>query len=166
MDYADPPAQGPESAAVLVILGDNDFAQSEPGPEFESPYLEFVKKIREKNPSCPVLLCTSSFIQGGGPKKKVGEAIDSVIATMKSARIIRFNLAAYQENWGYGADWHISRGWYKKVTDPLIGRLEGRRKGRVRPDQIGQIMWQLSSVLEITRAPAHFAVKSWIISTR
>lgn len=130
LDKAAPSAGGPESAAVLVILGDNDFAQGDPGPDFESAYLAFVKQIRKKNRSCPVLLCTSSFMQGGGPKKKVGETIDRVIATLKDPQIFRVNLPAYQEAWGYGADWHISLGGHRRVAEPLIALLEGMRIGR------------------------------------
>lgn len=130
IEKASPPASGPESAAVLVILGDNDFAQGDPGSEFGSAYLAFVKSIRKKNASCPILLCTSSFMQGAGPKKKVGETIDRVIAALGDSRILRFDLPAYQPSWGYGADWHISLGGHRKVAEPLIARLEGMRVGR------------------------------------
>jgi len=130
IEKPEPLATGQESAAVLVILGDNDFAQGDPGSEFESAYLSFVKQIRKKDPACPILLCTSSFMQGDGLKRKVGEAIDRVIAALGDSRISRFNLPAYQESWGYGADWHISLGGHRKVAEPLIARLEGMRVGR------------------------------------
>jgi len=130
IEKATPLAAGPESAAVLVILGDNDFAQGDPGADFETAYLDFVKQIRKKNRSCPILLCTSSFMQGDGPKKKVGLTIDKVIATLKDPQVFRLNLPAYQESWGFGADWHMSLGGHKKVAEPLINMLEGMRVGR------------------------------------
>lgn len=129
-DKETPLAEGPESAAVVVVLGDNDFAKGDPGPQFEAAYVEFVKQIRKKNRSCPILLCTSAFMQGNGPKAKVGETIGKVISTLKDPQIHRFDFPAYQESWGFGADWHGSLTGQRKIADPLIVLLEGMRVGR------------------------------------
>lgn len=130
IDLESPLSEGPEPAAIVVILGDNDFAQGDPGEAFDDAYLDFVKALRSKHKASPIILCTSSFMQGSGPNSRVGKVIDSVIAYMKDPSMYRVNLPAYQEAWGYGADWHISREGHRKIAAPLIQLLEGMRVGR------------------------------------
>lgn len=131
MDQEDPLSDGPEPAGILIILGDNDFAQGDPGSDFDSAYLKFAQQIRAKYKTSQILLCTSSFMQGSGPNSRVGKVIDSVIAQMKDSRLRRFDLPAYQESWGFGADWHMSLEGHRRVSMALSSKLDTLRIGRL-----------------------------------
>lgn len=130
IDQELPEATGPEPACIMVVLGDNDFAQGDPGPQFDEAYLTFTKGLRARHPNSPIILCTSSFMQGTGPNRRVGDAIDFVVKELKDPKITRFNLPAYQESWGFGADWHISLEGHRRISGVLIHELEMKRIGR------------------------------------
>ncbi len=130
IDQEAPLSSGPQPAGILVILGDNDFAQGDPGSAFDDAYLAFVKKLRAKHPLSPIILCTSSFMQGSSPSSRVGKAIDGVVAALNDPKVSRLNLPPYQEGWGYGADWHSSLEGHRRIAGFLVQNLESRRIGR------------------------------------
>lgn len=97
---------------VVVVLGDNDFAQGDPGPAYDAAYLAFAKRLRARAPKARMVLCASAAMNDGDPSKKtksrVGAAIDAIRRELGS-QVVRFDFPAYEGDWGFGADWHFSK---------------------------------------------------------
>lgn len=97
---------------MMVVLGDNDFAQGDPGAEFDAKYLAFVKTLRKRAPEAKIVLCRSAVMYDSDKRKartRVGKVIDGIIKQLGDSKILKFDFPVYQEAWGHGADWHMSR---------------------------------------------------------
>lgn len=114
---------GRPPVVMVVVLGDNDFAQGDPGTAFDEGYAAFVQKLLARSPSTPLVLCVSSAM-GGERRARVGQVIDGLVER-HSPRVQRFDFPAYQEAWGWGADWHFSATGQEHLARALAARLRG-----------------------------------------
>ena len=118
------PNAGPN--VILVMLGDNDFAQGDPGEVFDERYLSFVRELRERSPQATILLGVGSMMADTAEKKKrtrVGAVIDMIIETLGDEGIAKIEFPRYDGDWGYGADWHFSARAHKELAPVLVERL-------------------------------------------
>ncbi|MCG9894581.1 MAG: GDSL-type esterase/lipase family protein [Fimbriimonadaceae bacterium] len=117
---------------VVVMLGDNDFNQGDPGPEFDAAYLAFARRLVERHPGTPLVLCVGTSMTDTPEKQartRVGAVIDSIRAEL-GLNLHRFDFPPYQPDaWGFGADWHTSEAGHevlgRALTDflrPLLTR--------------------------------------------
>lgn len=98
--------------AMVVILGDNDFAKGDPGEKFDNAYRAFVNKLLARSGEAKIVLCVSSPMYDSDGRKartRVSKLIDSIISETRDKRLFKFEFPRYQAEWGYGADWHVSR---------------------------------------------------------
>ena len=68
-------------AAVLVLLGTNDFAKGDPGAPFVDAYTKFVTDMRGRYPAARLYLAHSPMLSGDR-----GTALAAYLEQVKSAR--------------------------------------------------------------------------------
>jgi lysophospholipase L1-like esterase len=106
-----------QPAAIMVMLGDNDYSKGEPGPEFDKTYLALVKELRQDSPKAPIFLCIGTSMRDEDskqPRTRVREVIRSIQKQVKN--IHEVEITPYDgDKEGYGADWHTSRVGHQRI---------------------------------------------------
>ena len=124
---ADSTSSKSDADAILVVLGDNDFAQGDPGDEYDQKYLAFVKSLRKRSPGVPIVLAVSSMMMDSEAKKarsRVSGVIDMIVKETEDPLIQKIEFPRYQADWGYGADWHFSVKAHQELAKTLTPVLK------------------------------------------
>lgn len=111
---------------IVLNLGTNDASYTGEDPEkqaaFMRAYVEFLKNVRKKNPSAP-LLCTLGIMD-----QKLCDAVAQAAAHYSSetgdcrVRSMRFEMQSASD--GYAVDWHPSVITHEKAADCLCREIQ------------------------------------------
>ncbi len=106
------PCEEPRADAVVINLGTNDFALSNPDPSaFTEAYLRLAKLVRRQHPGAALFLLSGPMLDNQArrrPRATLQRALDGVAAQLRTrgdAAVYRFDLTP-QGPLGYGCDWH------------------------------------------------------------
>ncbi|MCG9894580.1 MAG: GDSL-type esterase/lipase family protein, partial [Fimbriimonadaceae bacterium] len=110
---------------IMVLLGDDDFAKDNPGPEFEAGYRRFVADLLARHPGVPILLTVGPAMADSPdrPKRSRVSAVIDALAADHPGAVRKLVLPRMEPSWGYGADWHISRKGNEILADALEREL-------------------------------------------
>jgi lysophospholipase L1-like esterase len=116
--------------ALVVNLGTNDFSAGDPGEEFKTAYVAFLKQLRDKN-------ATSQIIVALGPmllETKLEQARGYLQAVVKErnddgdALVSFLEFPSHTAADGYGCDYHPSLKSHQKMSALLADALRAKLK--------------------------------------
>ncbi len=119
-------AEGRAPKVILVMLGDNDFAQGDPGKDFDDGLRSFVGQLRERSPDALIWLGVGPMMrdtEGKKTRSRVSSEIDGIVAGFGNG-VKKLEFPVYQEAWGWGADWHFSQAAHVEFSKFLAERLK------------------------------------------
>lgn len=126
---------GPDPDAVLIALGDNDFAAGmQKSPDFAGAYARFVDEVRAEYPSALILCCYGPLLSDEHPPglralSTVRETLEQVVRDRQAQGDPRIEVLAHAPvtpEEGYGADWHPSLVTHRRMAGTLVERLRQR----------------------------------------
>lgn len=110
-----------EHDAVVINLGTNDFSYTGNDPakceQFQNGYVEFLKRVRELNPSSKIFCVLG--VMGDGLYSSVEAAAKSYTDLTGDGNIACLRLTPQSGADGYGADWHPSDATHTKAAVEL-----------------------------------------------
>ncbi|MCM1054277.1 MAG: GDSL-type esterase/lipase family protein [Bacteroides sp.] len=111
---------------VVINLGTNDdsYAQSEIDRqnEYAEGYADFIKLIREKNPSARIL-CVFG-VMGDRLYPFVEQAVESYTAETGDTNVSALQLRPQNARDGYSADWHPSVTTQQRAADSVVEEIQ------------------------------------------
>lgn len=111
----------PTPQVVVINLGTNDFSVGvDPGQNFVDAMTAFVRQVRSRYRSTPIVLATSPML--GGTQHTTEKAYLDAVA-MTDARTVVLDLAEQQASDGFGCDFHPSEITAQKMADRLEQQL-------------------------------------------
>lgn len=93
---------------VVVNLGTNDFAKSDPGASYQTAMTNFVTLLRSKYPSAPIILTVSSMMAGDhrASERALLQAVIAARAQAGDSNVSFFEFDQQLDADGYGCDYH------------------------------------------------------------
>lgn len=111
--------------AILINLGTNDCSWckdiQERKDQYKAQYMEFLKYIREKNPSAQIFCMLGTMDQR--VLKELGEAVEGFKEVQGDAKVHFLPLPAQNAEDGYGADWHPSALTQRKTAEIVAAKV-------------------------------------------
>lgn len=111
---------------VVINLGTNDDSycknDAEKQQEYTDAYVEFLKKIRDKNPDATIF-CTLG-IMGQNLFPAVQKAADAYTAETGDTNIHTFMFSSQDGSLGYAADWHPTAATHDKAAEELTAEIK------------------------------------------
>jgi lysophospholipase L1-like esterase len=106
---------------VVIALGTNDFAGGDPGPEFQTAYVDFIEMVRGRFPDTRFLVATSPMMSGEG-RSAHRAYLDGVAAAFASTPglVTVVEIAEQDPEDGYGCDYHPSEATELKMAQALV----------------------------------------------
>ncbi len=109
---------------IVINLGTNDNSYTKEIPErvsaFEEKYYDFIKMVRQKNPTS-IILCTLGAM-GGELCESVHEQVRRLV-TEGDHKLYAMSFDVQKEEDGIGADWHPSKLTHEKMAVKLEARI-------------------------------------------
>ena len=110
---------------VVVNLGTNDASytkgRADRCEEFKTAYVDFIKKIREKNPDA-YIIC-SLGIMGGDLYSYISQAVAEYSVATGDRRLSAFKFDNQNSADGIAADWHPSEKTHSKAATKLVMKI-------------------------------------------
>jgi lysophospholipase L1-like esterase len=105
--------------AIVINLGTNDFAQSDPGTPYVNAYASFVGVLRSMFPSAAILLATSPMLAGSAHATQRAY-LDQVAAMAADPKLAVVEIAQQRASDGYGCDYHPNEVTQQRMATQLV----------------------------------------------
>lgn len=112
--------------AVVINLGTNDFAKGDPGANFTTAYLKFVRDLRNAYPDAWIFPAVGPML-GGAQATAAKGYLNTVISTRKTegdSKLSLLEFATQAAADGYGCDWHPSLTTNDKMSKVMIAAVK------------------------------------------
>ena len=125
-------AFGPKASVVVINLGTNDWANGDPGTNYETAYQSFVAKVRGHYPDAWIFLTIGSMTSEPSlsqVKARLASVVAAVTAT-GDQKVATFDLGV--QNMGSdgsvptGCDWHPNVADHQRMADLLQQQLQSK----------------------------------------
>lgn len=111
---------------IVINLGTNDESycgnKTDRKEEYTEQYVEFLKKVREKNPDA--VLIASLGIMGDKLYSCVEKAVETYHAQTGDTNVYSVKFEVQSAADGYAADWHPTEATHKKAAEKLTGEIK------------------------------------------
>ncbi len=111
---------------VVINLGTNDESYcksyADRKEEYRDAYIEFIKKVREKNPDATIICALG--IMGAGLYPTVEEAVNNYQEETGDQNVYSFRLTPQDGSLGYAADWHPTAATHDKAAEELSAKIK------------------------------------------
>lgn len=111
---------------IVINLGTNDNSYvkgaKDKKQEYVTEYVEFLKKVREKNPNATII-CTLG-IMGSELYSSITAAVDNYQTETGDTNVYTMKFATQDQADGIAADWHPTEATHQKAADKLTAEIK------------------------------------------
>ena len=111
---------------IVINLGTNDNSYvkgaKDKKQEYVTEYVEFLKKVREKNPNATII-CTLG-IMGSELYSSITTAVDNYQTETGDTNVYTMKFATQDQADGIAADWHPTEATHQKAADKLTAEIK------------------------------------------